>query len=191
MVVAASRVHVPAAQVQDRRQRRPARSRRHPGARHRPAGRAQRGGRTRLHRLCRRRARPHAVDRQESARVPAGARFARLLRGDFARLQSRRPARQQIQGAHQDPAAREGAGGLREAVEDEFAALDQDRLRLPARTRSRASAPISRRPICSIAPAESARVKRRRAKDARFDAFFALQRRRRTRSPAMRSSRCR
>ena len=65
-------------------------------------------GRTRLRRLCRRRARPHAVHRPQGARFPAATRPARLCRGDPARLQPRGPARQQVQGAHQDPAAREG-----------------------------------------------------------------------------------
>ena len=68
-------------------------------------------GRARLRRLCRRRPRPHAVHRPQGARLPARARPARLYRGDPARLQSRRPARQQVQGAHQDPGAREGPRG--------------------------------------------------------------------------------
>ena len=107
MVVAASGVQLPAAQVQDRGQRRGARPRGDPGARHRPAGRPRRRGRAGLYRLCRRRPRAHAVHRPQGARLPAGARPPRLYRGDPARLQSRGPARQQVQGAHQDPDARE------------------------------------------------------------------------------------
>ena len=41
------------------------------------------------------------------ARVPAQGRAARLSRGDAARLQPLRPARQPLQGAHQDPGARD------------------------------------------------------------------------------------
>ncbi len=84
-----------------------ARPRGDPGARHRPSGRSQRGGRARLCGLCRRRPRPYAADRPQGARIFARARPPRLCRGDPARLQSRRPARQQVQGAHKNPYARE------------------------------------------------------------------------------------
>ena len=66
---------LPAAQVQDRGQRRGARPRGDPGARHRPAGRPRRRGRAGLYRLCRRRPRAHAVHRPQGARLPAGARL--------------------------------------------------------------------------------------------------------------------
>ncbi len=49
---------------------------------------------------------------QEDPRLPARARSAALCRRDPARLQSRRPARQQVQGAHQDPRPREGRGAV-------------------------------------------------------------------------------
>ena len=49
----------------------------------------------------RRRPRPHADDRPGDPRVPAAAGSARLPRGDPARLQPLRPARQHPQGAHQ------------------------------------------------------------------------------------------
>ena len=191
MVVAASRILVPAAQVQDRGQRRPARPRRDPGARHRLADRAQRRGRARLHRLCRRRPRAHAVRRQEGARLPARARSARLLRRDPARLQSRGPARQQIQGAHQDPAAREGArgparggrGGIRARAQD---AADACREAEIARIRAYFAPPRlpAREP-------ESPRVQRRRGKDAQLRRFRAIATSRRTRFPATPSSRFR
>ena len=82
-----------------------ARPRRHPRARHRPAAAPQRRGRGRLRGDGRRRARPHAVHRQDHQAVPAQARSAELCRGGPARLQPVRPARQYLQGAHQDPGA--------------------------------------------------------------------------------------
>ena len=106
VVDAASRVQLPAAQVQDRHHRLAQRPRRRAGARRRPAAVAERAGRGRLRGDRRRRARPHADDRQDLARVPAQGRAARLSRGDLARLQPLRPARQPLQGAHQDPGAR-------------------------------------------------------------------------------------
>ena len=45
------------------------------------------GGRDRLRGLCRRRPGPHADDRQDDPRLPAGRGPARLSRGDHARLQ--------------------------------------------------------------------------------------------------------
>ena len=60
----------------------------------------------RLCRLCRRRARADADDRPQDPRLPARGGSALLLGGDPARLQSVRPARQQVQGAHQDPRPR-------------------------------------------------------------------------------------
>ena len=67
----------------------------------------ERGRRGRLRGDRGRRARPHADDRQDAARVPAARRAAGLSRGDAARLQPLRPARQPLQGAHQDPGARD------------------------------------------------------------------------------------
>mgnify|MGYP003693855899 CR=1 FL=1 len=74
---AASGILVPAAQVQDRGHRRGARPRRGQGARHRPAAAPQRRGRGRLRGDRRRRARAHAVHRQDHQAVPAEARSAR------------------------------------------------------------------------------------------------------------------
>ena len=71
VVVAPPGVHLPAAQVQDRGDRRRARPRRHPGPRHRPPREARRGRQSRLRRLCRRRPRPHADDRPQDPRFPA------------------------------------------------------------------------------------------------------------------------
>ena len=56
------------------------RPRRHPGPRHRPASEARRRRRARLRRLCRRRAGPHADDRQEDPRLPARGGPARPTR---------------------------------------------------------------------------------------------------------------
>ena len=111
---AASRVLVPAAQVQDRGDRLAAGSRRLARARHRPAPGAQRGRRSRLRGAGRRRPRPHADDRPRDPRVPAEAGPARVPRSDPARLQPRRPARQHPQGAHQDPG--EGASARRNSA---------------------------------------------------------------------------
>ena len=63
-------------------------------------------GERRLGSHRRRRPGPHADDRRHGPRLPAGARTHRLSRSDHARLQSLWPARQQVQGAHQDPGAR-------------------------------------------------------------------------------------
>ena len=123
MVEPAPGIQLPAAQVQDRGDRRgrgPGGDRR---ARYRPAHRPQRGGRDRLQGAGRRRARADADDRQDRPRFPAQGRIARLSRGDHARLQSRGPARQQVQGADQDPRPRDrrrgvhraGRGGVRRA----------------------------------------------------------------------------
>ncbi len=82
----ASGILVPAAQVQDRGDRGRSRPRRHPRARHRPSPAQERRGRGGLRGGCRRRARPHAVHRQDHQAVPAQARPAELCRGGFARL---------------------------------------------------------------------------------------------------------
>ncbi len=56
----------------------------------------------------RRRPRPHADHRPEPVRVRAEARSPLLSRGDSARLQPGRTARQSLQVAHQDPGAEPG-----------------------------------------------------------------------------------
>ena len=71
VVEPASRILLPAAQVQDRRDRRAARPRRREGARHRPAPAPERQGRARLGGDRRRRPGPHAHHRRHGARVPA------------------------------------------------------------------------------------------------------------------------
>jgi len=63
-----------------------------------------------------------------------------------------------------------GLEGLTKAVEDEFAALDQDALRLPQSEIERIRGFFAL-PDLPARPAESARVTRRRGKDSRFDAF--------------------
>ena len=56
------------------------------------------------------------------------------LRGDPARLQSARPARQQVQGAHQDPRPRDRRrGDHARRSRREFAAIDESELKLPRR----------------------------------------------------------
>ena len=102
----ASGVLVPAAQVQIRDHRVRARSRRDQDPRHRAAPAPQRRGRNRLRGAGRRRARPHALHRQDDQAVRPWPRSAELCRGDPARLQPVRPPRQHLQGAHQDPGAR-------------------------------------------------------------------------------------
>ena len=78
------------------------------------AAASQRRRRNRLRGHGRRRARPHAVPRQDHKAVPAQARRAQLRRGGAAHLQSVRPARQYLQGAHQDFGARARRRGLRQ-----------------------------------------------------------------------------
>ena len=102
----ASGILLPAAQVQIRDYRVTARSRRDQDPRHRPAPAPQRRGRNRLRSAGRRRARPHAVHRQDDQAVRRRPRSPELCRGDPARLQPVRPPRQHLQGAHQDPGAR-------------------------------------------------------------------------------------
>jgi sulfite reductase (NADPH) hemoprotein beta-component len=60
----------------------------------------------------RRRPGPHADSRQGDPIVSAAGRSAGLSGGDPARLQPSRAARQHSQGAHQDPGARAGSGGI-------------------------------------------------------------------------------
>ena len=78
--------------------------------------------------------------RPQGARVPARARPSRLCRGDPARLQSRRAARQQVQGADQDPAAREDPRDAEVEIEAEFAARDRSLLDLPPEEVARVAA---------------------------------------------------
>ena len=98
---------------------------------------------------------------QQDPRLPAEARSARLLRGDPARLQSRRPARQQVQGAHQDPGAREGRRGVRARRSRRSSPRDRDgALRAAGRRDRPHRAPISRRPTCAPRRRSSAAVER-------------------------------
>ena len=106
---AAPRVRLPAAQVQDRRHRRRGRPRRDRLARHRPAPAA----RTRPARSASRCWWAAAwAARRSSARVIREflpwQQILVFIEADRARLQPLRPARQHVQGAHQDP--REGRG---------------------------------------------------------------------------------
>ena len=141
----ASGILVPAAQVQDRGHGVRARPRRDQGARHRAAAASQRRRRDRLRGDGRRRARPHAVHRQDHQAVPAQARSAELCRGDPARLQPVRPARQHLQGAHQDPGARARRRGIRQGGRGRMAG-DQGRragARSGADRRHRRALPLS------------------------------------------------
>ena len=118
---------------------------------------------SRLRRLCRRRPRPHADDRPQDPRLPARGGSALLYRGDSARLQSVRPPRQQVQGAHQDPRPRDRRRGDRPPGRGGVGAHPPRRARPARARRSAASRPISRRPrrsrrgppraSCSSAPA--------------------------------------
>src|SRR6185312_1226756 len=62
----------------------------------------ERSGRARLRGGGRRRARPHALSRADGQGIRAAARHPLLYRGLPARLQPLRPARQSVEGAHQD-----------------------------------------------------------------------------------------
>ena len=189
MVVAASGILVPAAQVQDRGQRRAARPRGDPGARHRPAGGPQRGRRARLYGLRRRRPRAHAVHRPQGARVPARARSSRLRRGDPARLQSRGTARQQVQGADQDPLHEKTLETLKGEIEAEFEARDRTTLDLPPQEVARVAAFFA----AACARAEEGGQRPGRAAKGQGRPVRELprrQRRRRTRRRAMSWSRC-
>ena len=114
VVVAAPRVQLPAAQVQDRGDRRAEHDRAaiqvhdiglHAEARSPTAGSALRStsAAARAARRC--------IAKMIRDDLPE-ERPAQLSRGHPARLQSARPARQQVQGAHQDPGARDRRRGL-------------------------------------------------------------------------------
>ena len=103
---AASGVLLPAAQVQVRDHGLCARSLRDQDPRYRTAAAQERAERDRLRGAGRRRSRPHAFHRQDHQAVRAWPRSPELCRSDHARLQSVRPPRQHLQGAHQDPGAR-------------------------------------------------------------------------------------
>ena len=111
MVDGASRIRVPAAQVQDRGHRGDRRSRGDPRPRHRRPGGAGRRGQDGISRRRRRRPGSHADDRPRHSRVSSGGRASQLFRRDPARLQPPRPARQPLQGPDQDPG--EGAHARR------------------------------------------------------------------------------
>jgi hypothetical protein len=74
-------------------------------SRYRPAHAQERRRRDRLRGDRGGWARAHPVHRQDHQAVSAEARSAQLRRGDPAHLQSVRPARQYLQGPHQDPRA--------------------------------------------------------------------------------------
>ena len=143
---AASRILVHAAQVQDRGRRRGPRSRRAAHPRSGAAAASQRRRRNRLRGHGRRRARPHAVPRQDHQAVPAEARRAELRRGDSAHLQPVRPARQYLQGAHQDPGARARRRSLRQGSRGGMAEHQGRRAgaRSRRRRRNRRPLPLSR-----------------------------------------------
>jgi hypothetical protein len=89
------RIHLPAAQIQDRRHRiARSGSRGIAGARRRRAHRARRRRRARFSNSRRRRPRAHSHHRPGGARVPAARHLLVLPGGGAARLQPRGPARQ-------------------------------------------------------------------------------------------------
>ena len=101
-----------------------------------------------------------AVHRAQSARIPARARPPRLYRGDPARLQSRGTARQQVQGAHQDPDAREDP---RDAARGDRSRIRRARSRRRSTCRPRTSRGSSR---SSLRPSSSRRSRSATASSA-------------------------
>src|SRR5436305_289970 len=71
--------------------------------------------------------RPYPVPRQDDQTVRARARSVELCRGDPARLQPVRPARQYLQGPHQDPRPRARRGKVRNRSRAGMAADGQGR----------------------------------------------------------------
>ena len=111
-------------------------------------------------------------------------------RGDPARLQSRGPARQQVQGAHQDPAAREGPRG---AARGGRGGIRRARRRV-ARTAGRRGR--AHRRLFRAAAARAARARRTSGSNAgaartRSSPSSSSRTSRRTRFPATPSSPCR
>ena len=125
----------------------------------------------------------------DDPRLPAGARAAALSRGDHARLQSAWPARQQVQGAHQDPGprARRGRIHARRSRRNSRSAIRT--ARSSCRRRARADRGLFRaagfRDACRRVspPSSSAKLD-----DPRLRPLGRAQCRRRTSSRAMRSS---
>ena len=108
----ASRILIPAAQIQDRRDGGGARSRCAARARSRPAAASQRCRRSWLRGDGRRWTWPHAIPRQDHQAIPADARSAELRRSRHEHVQSVRPARQSLESAHQDSGPRSWRRGL-------------------------------------------------------------------------------
>ncbi len=100
--VPASRVLLPAAQVQDRDHGLAERSRGGRDPRHRPADAQQRAWRDGIRGARRRRLGPHAVHRPDDPQMARAGAPAVVRRGDLARVQHARPPRQHPQGADQD-----------------------------------------------------------------------------------------
>ena len=190
MVDAASRIRLPAAQVQDRGDRRDPRPRGDPGPRHRRAGRAQCRRRNGLSGRRRRRSGPHADHRTRDPRVPARRGAPQLLRRHPARLQPLRPPRQQVQGADQDPGQGDDAGGIH--------APGRARMGAPARRpghRPGGGNRASRRALHRLRPTASLRgraspIAPRWPTAGRFRSGRRATSRR-TSAPGTRSSRCR
>ena len=144
VVVAPSGIHLPAAQVQDRGDRR----RRATAPRSRSTTSActlkrDANGRARLRRLCRRRPRPHADDRPQDPRLPARGGPALLHRGDPARLQSRSAAATtSTRRASRSSSTRPAPRRSRRQVEEEW-----ERIRARRAGAARGGDPPHRRPI--------------------------------------------
>ena len=151
----ASRIQLPAAQVQDRGDGRRGGSRGDRGPRHRHPDRARRDRRDRLSHSGRRRAGADAVHRQGDPRVPARGRPARVSRGDPPGLQSERAARQQVQGADQDPGPRDRHRAIHRRRRGDVRDAWTGRASMPIRPRSRGSPPISPPPAYAELPATS------------------------------------
>ena len=106
-------IHLPAAQVQDRGDRVARRTARRCGCTISASSIVKNdAGELGAAVLCRRRHGPHPDDRAADPRFRAARPDGHLCRGVPARLQPPRPARQQVQGADQDPRPRTGRGGI-------------------------------------------------------------------------------
>ena len=146
--------------------------------------------RGRLPRPGRRRPGPHADDRLRDPRVPSGCRASQLLRRHPARLQPLRAARQQVQGADQDPREGTDAGGVHAPGRSRMGARAR-RPRHGARRGDRAARRALRRPAVPRLRARQRRLPRRARRQPSVLALGRAQRAARTSARATRSSRCR
>ena len=175
MVEPASRILLPAAQVQDRGHRRRARPRRDQGARHRPAHRPQCGRRQIGYRSPgRRRPRPHADDRQGGARIPAARRICSpISRRSCASTISKAGATTNTRRRSRSWSTRSAPRNSPDRVEAEFAQLDGPSVHAdpagarPHRRLFRAA------DLTRVLPEAPPRLRVARRRDPAFDALCA------------------